>query len=69
MTAARRLAAILAIDVVGNSRLLSEDEAGGWPRRHSHGEIKAPAGESGRPVRPRLKVSALSFTKQPRKPN
>ena len=28
MTAARRLAAILAIDVVGYSRLMGEDEAG-----------------------------------------
>jgi adenylate cyclase len=28
MTAARRLAAILAVDVVGYSRLMGEDEAG-----------------------------------------
>jgi class 3 adenylate cyclase len=35
MTAARRLAAILAADVVGYSRLMGEDEAGtartAWP--------------------------------------
>jgi class 3 adenylate cyclase len=31
MTAARRLAAILAVDVVGYSRLMGEGEAGpGW---------------------------------------
>jgi class 3 adenylate cyclase len=29
MTAARSLAAILAVDVVGYSRLMGEDEAGG----------------------------------------
>jgi class 3 adenylate cyclase len=43
MTAARRLAAILAADVVGYSRLMGEDEAGtarptrmraGWTRRN-----------------------------------
>jgi class 3 adenylate cyclase len=28
MTATRRLAAILAVDVVGSSRLMGEDEAG-----------------------------------------
>jgi class 3 adenylate cyclase len=37
MTAARRLAAILAVDVVGYSRLMGEDEAGTarprWMRR------------------------------------
>ena len=32
MTAARRLAAILAADIVGYSRLMDEDEAGtGYP--------------------------------------
>ena len=33
MTAARRLAAILAADVVGYSRLMGEDEAEGCERR------------------------------------
>ena len=32
MTAARRLAAILAADVVGYSRLMGEDKAGGASR-------------------------------------
>jgi class 3 adenylate cyclase len=40
MTAARRLAAILAADVVGYSRLIGEDEAGAVPavlrRAHMH---------------------------------
>ena len=37
MTAARRLAAILAADVVGHSRLMGEDEAGTGCARASRG--------------------------------
>ncbi len=38
MTATRRLAAILAVDVVGASRLMGEDEAGAqeFARRGTH---------------------------------
>ena len=39
MTAARRLAAILAVDVVGYSRLMGEDEAG---RARVHREATRP---------------------------
>jgi hypothetical protein len=38
MTAVRRLAAILAIDVVGYSRPMGEDEVGAAPAVHEHRE-------------------------------
>jgi class 3 adenylate cyclase len=40
MTAARRLAAILAADIVGYSRLMGEDEAGRRRRRRCVNGLK-----------------------------
>ncbi len=53
MTAARRLAAILAADVVGYSRLMGEDEAGTARAVRDHREAAAPivAGLGGRIVK------------------
>jgi TolB-like protein/class 3 adenylate cyclase len=53
MTAARRLAAIMAIDVVGYSRLMSEDEAGTALSVREHREAARPivAGFGGRIVK------------------
>jgi class 3 adenylate cyclase len=53
MTAARRLAAILAADVVGYSRLMAEDEAGTALSVREHREAARPivAGHGGRVVR------------------
>ena len=53
MTAARRLAAILAADVVGYSRLMGEDEAGTALRVRTHREAARPivAGFGGRIVK------------------
>ncbi len=42
MTAVRRLAAILAVDVVGCSRLMGEDEAGTATRVREHREAARP---------------------------
>jgi class 3 adenylate cyclase len=42
MTAARRLAAILAADVVGYSRLMGEDEAGTARAVREHREAATP---------------------------
>ncbi len=42
MTAARRLAAILAADVVGYSRLMGEDEAGTAKAVRAHRDAAAP---------------------------
>ena len=52
MTAARRLAAILAADVVGYSRLMGEDEAGTALSVREHREAARPlvAGFGGRIV-------------------
>ena len=53
MTAARRLAAILAADVVGYSRLMGEDEAGTARAVSEHREAARPivAGHDGRIVK------------------
>ena len=53
MTAARRLAAILAADVVGYSRLMGEDEAGTALSVREHREAARPvvAGFGGRIVK------------------
>src|SRR5271154_2732694 len=53
MTAARRLAAILAVDVVGYSRLMGEDEAGTARAVRAHREAARPivAGLGGRIVK------------------
>ena len=53
MTAARRLAAILAVDVVGYSRLMGEDEAGTARAVREHREAARPivAGLGGRIVK------------------
>src|SRR5271157_2632178 len=53
MTAARRLAAILAADVVGYSRLMGEDEAGTALSVREHREAARPivAGHGGRIVK------------------
>jgi class 3 adenylate cyclase len=53
MTAARRLAAILAADVVGYSRLMGEDEAGTARAVREHREAARPivAGLGGRIVK------------------
>src|SRR5271166_3586508 len=53
MTATRRLAAILAADVVGYSRLMGEDEAGTAPSVREHREAARPivAGLGGRIVK------------------
>jgi adenylate cyclase len=53
MTAARRLAAIMAIDVVGYSRLMGEDEAGTAQAVREHREAARPivAGPGGRIVK------------------
>jgi class 3 adenylate cyclase len=53
MTAARRLAAILAADVVGYSRLMGEDEAGTARAVREHREAAAPlvASKGGRIVK------------------
>jgi class 3 adenylate cyclase len=53
MTAARRLAAIMAIDVVGYSRLMGEDEAGTARAVREHREAARPiiAGLGGRIVK------------------
>jgi len=53
MTAARRLAAILAVDVAGYSRLMGEDEAGTAESVREHREAARPmvAGLSGRFVK------------------
>jgi class 3 adenylate cyclase len=52
MTATRRLAAILAVDVVGYSRLMGEDEAGTAQAVREHREAARPivAGYGGRIV-------------------
>jgi TolB-like protein/class 3 adenylate cyclase/Flp pilus assembly protein TadD len=52
MTATRRLAAIMAIDVVGYSRLMGEDEAGTALRVREHRDAARPivAGQGGRIV-------------------
>jgi class 3 adenylate cyclase len=42
MTATRRLAAILAVDVVGYSRLMGEDEAGTAKAAREHREAAHP---------------------------
>jgi class 3 adenylate cyclase len=44
MTAARRRAAILAVDVVGYSRLMGEDEAGTARAVREHYEAAQPTG-------------------------
>ena len=53
MTAARRLAAILAADVVGYSRLMGEDEVGTALSVRAHREVARPivAGFGGRIVK------------------
>ena len=53
MTAARRLAAILAVDVVGYSRLMGEDEAGTARAVREHRDAARPivAGHGGRIVK------------------
>src|ERR1700679_1742842 len=53
MTATRRLAAIMAVDVVGYSRLMGEDEAGTALAVREHREAARPivAGLSGRIVK------------------
>ena len=53
MTASRRLAAILAADVVGYSRLMGEDEAGTALSVREHREAARPivAGHGGRIVK------------------
>ena len=53
MTAIRRLAAIMAVDVVGYSRLMGEDEAGTAIRVREHREAERPivAGLGGRIVK------------------
>jgi len=53
MTAARRLAAILAVDVAGYSRLMGEDEAGTAESVREHREAARPivAGFGGRVVK------------------
>src|SRR5580693_10365645 len=53
MTAARRLAAILAADIVGYSRLMGEDEAGTARAVSEHREVARPivASFSGRIVK------------------
>ncbi len=50
MTATRRLAAILAVDVVGYSRLMFEDEAG---RRGCYTSLASVQADSDRPPSPR----------------
>ena len=44
MTAARRLAAILATDIVGCSRLTGEDEVGTARAMREHREAERPGG-------------------------
>jgi hypothetical protein len=57
MTAARRLAAILAANVVGYSRLMGEDEAdGAVGRRAARGGVAAPEA--------RLKPGRRSFSRR-----
>ena len=53
MTATRRLAAILAVDVVGYSRLMGEDEVGtaGAVREHREAARPIVAGHEGRIVK------------------
>ena len=61
MTAARRLAAILAVDVVGYSRLMGEDEAGdgaAYAHAGKMDEAKAALAEARR-IHPKLSVKWL----------
>jgi adenylate cyclase len=64
MTATRRLAAIMAIDVVGYSRLMGEDEAGTALIIREHREAARPivAGFSGRIVKTMGDGLLLEFT-------
>ena len=62
MTAARRLAAILAVDVVGTSRLVGEDEAGTARAVREHREAARPTSSMRAPAFPRSRRGELEMS-------
>ena len=71
MTAARRLAAILAADVVGYSRLMGQDEAGTAKAVREGHEASTPivARHDGRIVKTRATACCWNFPRWSRPPN